>query len=317
MRAGELRSAGEAKMPLLLLLVVAVGFGWGVLRLFGIEFASGTVYPAYSSLRADPDGARLLYDSLARLPGMKISRSYVPLELLSDSDATVLVLGLDARKFGKDMDLLRAARRLAERGNRVVLAAEPLTGTAPIPADKLNREWGVRFGVDPKAKADHRLYFSKAEDWESNRSHDRAAFRQGHHPDHRGEPRLRQPVDDCDGPAGRGRRGAGAQPAHHFRRAALRSDRIGKHRRVSAAVPAGRNGVRPASLRGTVDLAEHFGVSTSRARGGRRAAGGAYVAGGLLTLLRRHIRPADLPAVCWREWVSSNRVAWRLGRRRF
>jgi hypothetical protein len=29
---------------------------------------------------------------------------------------------------------------------------------------------------------------------------------------------------------------------------------------------------------------------------------------GLLTLLRRHIRPADLPSVCWKEWIATNRV---------
>jgi hypothetical protein len=297
-----------------LLLPIAVGFAWGVLRLFGIEFASGAVYPAYSTLRADPDGARLLYDSLARLPGLNVTRNYLPLELLQPSDATVLLLGLDARSFGKDLDLLRAVRRLAERGNRAVLAAGPLTGITAIPADKLNREWGVRFGVDPRAKAGSRLYFSKAEDWKVTG-------------------RIGERIIAIERAFGTGTVAMLADSLDFDNQSSIAMDRLedvagalGPHRRI-------------------IFDEQHFGLTESgtivglarRFHLGGAAFGLFFCAAlwiwrntasfpppapvaavenlegrtshsGLLNLLRRHIRPADLPSVCWQEWLAANRV---------
>jgi hypothetical protein len=297
-----------------LLLPLALGFAWGVLRLFGIEFASGAVYPPYSSLRADPDGARLLYESLTRLPGLSVTRNYLPLELLDPSDATVLILGLDARSFGKDMDLLRTVERLAKRGNRVVLAAAPLTGIAAIPADKLNREWGVRFGVDPRSKAAHRLYFSKAEEWTVT-------------------DRIRDHPLAIERAFGKGTVAILAESLDFDNQSTVAMDRLdevaavlGPHHRI-------------------IFDEQHFGLSESgsivglarRFRLGGMAFGllfctalwiwrataafpppapapavehleGRTSHSGLLTLLRRHIRPADLPSVCWQEWLSTNRV---------
>jgi hypothetical protein len=297
-----------------LLALVAAGFVWGVLQLFGVEFASGAVYPPYSSLRAEPDGARLLYDSLARLPGLAVSRNYLPLELLQGSDATVLLLGLDARNFGKDMDLLRTVRRLAERGNRVVLAAGPPAGTGAIPADKLNREWGVHFGVDPKSPASHRLYFSRAEEWTVT---DRVGER---------------PIAIERG-FGKGMVVMLAESLDFDNQSSVARDRIDD---VAAALGVNRR---------IVFDEQHFGLSESgtivglarRYRLGGMALGllvcavlwiwrstssfpppamavaverleGRTSHAGLLTLLRRHIRPGDLPAVSWQEWVSTNRV---------
>jgi hypothetical protein len=296
-----------------LLIPVAAGFAWGVLQLFGVEFASGAVYPPYSSLRAEPDGARLLYDSLARLPGLTVTRSYLPLELVGGSDATILLLGLDARNFGKDMDLLRTVRQAAERGNRVVLAAA-LAGTGDIPADKLNREWGVRFGVDAKSPASHRLYFRRAEEWTvADRVGERAiAIERGF---------------------GKGMVVVLAESVAFDNQSSVARNRIDD---VAAALGPQRR---------IVFDEQHFGLSESgtivglarRYRLGGMALGllvcavlwiwrstssfppaaaaavverleGRTSHAGLLTLLRRHIRPGDLPEVCWQEWVSTNRV---------
>jgi hypothetical protein len=65
-----------------------------------VNFATGEAYPEYSSLRASPKGAKLLYDSLARLPGVSISRNYIPLEFLEGDRQTVLVLALDPLELG-------------------------------------------------------------------------------------------------------------------------------------------------------------------------------------------------------------------------
>ena len=74
----------------ILVLVLGAGFIAGVMYLFGLSFAAGNVYPQFSSLRSDPRGARLLYESLAALPGVTVSRNLVPLEFLPGSGATVV-----------------------------------------------------------------------------------------------------------------------------------------------------------------------------------------------------------------------------------
>ena len=55
---------------LFLALIVLLGvFGYGLVQLFKLRFAAGDVYPTYSSLRGDPLGCRVYFDSLEQLGG--------------------------------------------------------------------------------------------------------------------------------------------------------------------------------------------------------------------------------------------------------
>src|SRR5579863_3873579 len=73
--------------------LLAAAFLWAALDLMGVRFATGDIYPEYSSLRSDAMGSKLLYDSLARLPGLSVSRTYAPLDLIEGTAQTVMVLG--------------------------------------------------------------------------------------------------------------------------------------------------------------------------------------------------------------------------------
>jgi hypothetical protein len=153
-----------------LAILLAVGFAAAVGYLFGVEFAAGDVYPEYSSLRADPKGAKLLLDSLARIPGVSAERSYLPLEFLPDdfltgNQATVLLLGLDPETFAKDpAPYLKSIEKLAARGNRVVAALQWDPDNQLPRADALAALWQVSFGLDPHQKHPY-LYFAEAKDW--------------------------------------------------------------------------------------------------------------------------------------------------------
>jgi hypothetical protein len=50
-----------------LLALLLIAFLSGVGHLFVLRFQTGDVYPAYSSLRSDPLGARVFYESLENL----------------------------------------------------------------------------------------------------------------------------------------------------------------------------------------------------------------------------------------------------------
>jgi hypothetical protein len=107
------------------LLIAAAGVA-AIATLLELSFASGGVYPRYSSLRSDPVGVRALYESLARLPGLAVERSFVPLERRRDTRATVFYLGASLEQLqGEKSELRRQLEKAAESGNYMVVSLEP------------------------------------------------------------------------------------------------------------------------------------------------------------------------------------------------
>ena len=91
------------------------------LYLLGVQFADGGVYPEYSSLRSDPEGAKLLFDTLALVLGTNVVRNFLPLAYVNGSGSAVILLKFSPELFAQDF--LSIVDRLASRGNRVVVAA--------------------------------------------------------------------------------------------------------------------------------------------------------------------------------------------------
>ena len=65
------------KLPLISLLLLVALFVFGLTQLFKLRFEAGDIYPEYSSLRADPLGAKALYQSLESLLAVQIGRAHV------------------------------------------------------------------------------------------------------------------------------------------------------------------------------------------------------------------------------------------------
>lgn len=108
---------------LLLVLGFVLGAGW----LLSLMFSSGNAYPAYSSLRNDPLGTRVLYESLRQLPGKRVSRNFEdPAEARLEPRSLHLYLGARASAWTfippeKAAHLVEALRE----GGTVVLAFSP------------------------------------------------------------------------------------------------------------------------------------------------------------------------------------------------
>ena len=100
--------------------LLAVVLTWSILRLIRVQFSAGGFYPDYSSLRADPRGTKLLFDSLSRLSGLRVARNYMPLDYFNGNRAAVLLLGLRLEELNPA--LLEQVEKLARQGNRVVMA---------------------------------------------------------------------------------------------------------------------------------------------------------------------------------------------------
>src|SRR5579862_6010149 len=75
----------------LILVLAGALFAGGLFELFKLRFEAGDVYPPYSSLRSDPLGASALYESLAKLPGIKVDRDFRMTDELPDGKNTVYV----------------------------------------------------------------------------------------------------------------------------------------------------------------------------------------------------------------------------------
>ncbi|MBI5528214.1 MAG: DUF4350 domain-containing protein [Deltaproteobacteria bacterium] len=117
--------------------VLPAGFVLGLAQLFMLRFDAGDVYPAYSSLRPDPLGAKAVCEALGRVRGMSIERNYAPLRALSGGPgAALFVLGAGARDLRTaTIDDVQSVEAFASGGGRVVISLNDTGGAHRAPAD--------------------------------------------------------------------------------------------------------------------------------------------------------------------------------------
>lgn len=298
--------SSSARAGLLIVLLAAV-FTYGLIRAFSIRFATGDVYPDYSSMKATPTGAKLLYESLARTPGVTVSRNYFPLEYLEASNATIFFLALNVNQFAGESE---AYERLAKHGNRVVAGLEWGWGNdKPRLIEELEKRWHVKFGFEHPQT----VYFTEATGWRVL--------------DRNGAKILAVERDFEKGSV------VLFSESRDFRNQTVAQ--LGHLGPISAAI---------GSKTRVIFDEEHFGMAESGTVVGlarrfrltgmavglalcaalfiwknaasfpppaaappRETLSGRTSISGLYTLLHRHIEPADLAAACWNEWLAGNR----------
>ena len=292
--------------------IAALVFVGGAVQLANRQLAGGAVYPEYSSLRADPDGSKLLFDALARLPGLAVERSFVPLAGSPAERSVILVLGVMPQTFGSLEEDLRPLEALAAAGNRVVLTFRFERSLTELRMPVLEKAWGVHVGTDKSGPRSHPFYFLESKGWTPLRVS--------------GEKILAM-----ERPFGKGSILLTAE-SHPFANDAVLSGRetdlisqaIGEYHRV--VFDESHLGI--AESGSVVGLARHFRLMGFAAGLGLcallflwknvtafpppapvRAAtlSGITAQAGLVTLLRRHIPAKELAAACWRAWLETNR----------
>jgi len=118
-------------LPGLVLVLCATAFVAGLARLFLLRFEAGDVYPPYSSLRADPLGTMVLWESLEKLPGLTVRRDFSDANRLPETpNTTYLHLGAEEYDWRElPVDLFHEIESFATRGGRLAVAFAPVTGT--------------------------------------------------------------------------------------------------------------------------------------------------------------------------------------------
>jgi hypothetical protein len=290
---------------------LAAVFLGGLVALFTADFAGGEVYPEYSTLRADPDGAKLLFDSLARLPGLTVTRNFMPVqsltsESLAPDESTVVLLGLH------EIDPAEL-EQLANRGHRVVAALREDWRPEPKESDEIFKQWQVRIEVDTEKDHAYPLYFSKAQGWNPME-------------------RAGEKLIAIERPFGHGTVALLAASDDFSNASVAASDRLPQ---VTAALGANSRIVFDESHLGiaesgsVVGLARRFrmmglagglaivaalfiwrnGSSFPVRQASRPVSSltGRTSAAGLLTLLHKHVPTRELTAACWQEWLAGRR----------
>jgi hypothetical protein len=284
---------------------LAALFLGGLVAIFDADFAGGEVYPEYSTLRADPDGAKLLFESLTHLPGLTVTRNFLPLQSLGGNGSTVVLLGL------RELDPAEL-EKLAKPGNRVVAALREDWRPEPKESDEIFKQWQVRIAVDREKDHPVRLYFSKAQGW-------------------RPTERVGEKLIAIERDFGRGTVALLAGSSDFSNESAVALDRLPQ---VTAALGANSRIVFDESHLGiaesgsVVGLARRFRMmglaaglaivaalfiwrnsSSFPVRQASRpvALAGRTSASGLVTLLRKNLTPRELTAACWQEWLAGSR----------
>lgn len=114
---------------ILALVVLAMGFAWGVVHLFHLRFTTGDVYPEYSSLRADPLGTKVFFESLQHVEQGRARRNFrAPEHLPEGRDTTLFVFGLPWTELHADEAEYRKLDAFVRNGGRLVVTLYPVAG---------------------------------------------------------------------------------------------------------------------------------------------------------------------------------------------
>ncbi len=122
--------------------VLIAGFVW----LFEQRFETGDVYPAYSSLRADPLGVMALYESLEKLRGVAVERDYSTQNLLPEGTGTTylhIAAPIGEWRLLAEQTLVEM-ERFVSNGGRLVVTMYPVANKPPAWRESLeqNRQSG-------------------------------------------------------------------------------------------------------------------------------------------------------------------------------
>jgi hypothetical protein len=102
-------------------------FGFAFVHVLLLRYERGDIYPAYSTLRADPLGARAYYEALDSVSGYSSTRGFSYLhQELAEKPATLVYLGFDSDELSSfSKDEVAQLDDYVRNGGRLILTMSP------------------------------------------------------------------------------------------------------------------------------------------------------------------------------------------------
>ena len=299
-------------------LIAAAIFLVGVYQLANRELAGGGVYPEFSSLRADPDGSKLLSDALRRLPGISVDRNFLPLSGVQETRAAILLIGVAPQSLNSPEEL-QPLQALATAGNRIVVTFRYQRSLTELKLPVLETAWGVRTGTDKSGPRAHPFFFRESKDWTAVRISGTkilAIERTFAH----GSILLTAESGafandfvlagiDID---------LVSQAIGDYRHVIFDESHLGISESGSVVALARRfrllGFAAGLAICGLLFIWKNLPIFPPPPPVRASSRRGITAKAGLVTLLRRHIPATDLAAACWRTWLETNRRSVTQGR---
>jgi hypothetical protein len=113
-------------------------FFFALVRILLLRYERGDVYPAYSTLRADPLGTRAYYEALDSVKGYSPERGFTFLhQELAEKPASVFYLGFDSEEISSfSKEEVAQLDAYVQQGGRVILTMSPSEGSTVSAAEK-------------------------------------------------------------------------------------------------------------------------------------------------------------------------------------
>ena len=119
----------------LLLLITAAALAYGIVQLLSLRFELSDVYPEYSSLRSDPLGAMVLFESIGTIPGVATRRDFSTSNVMPDGkETTMLFLALHKEEWRLlPEDTFAEINKFVASGGRLVISLYPDSANPRLP----------------------------------------------------------------------------------------------------------------------------------------------------------------------------------------
>lgn len=116
------------KLSLFLLPLLFVGLIFGIAKLFQLRFDQGDIYPPGSSLRSDPLGGKVFFESLRDLESLEVTRLYEPLNKVgSGKGKSLFVIAAGAWDLNwVPREEMKQIEDFVFQGGRLVITFQPL-----------------------------------------------------------------------------------------------------------------------------------------------------------------------------------------------
>lgn len=103
----------------------------GLVKLVQLRFESGEAYPIRSSMRPDPMGAKVLYESYSSLPNLAVERNFKPFGQMTDlpGDAALLLLNVNGWEL-YELGGYELVEEFVEEGGRLIIGLTSISNSA-------------------------------------------------------------------------------------------------------------------------------------------------------------------------------------------